>query len=284
MLVQSLFLILLFAFPTAHCMDNEPFDDSYLQTIPAKPDLMPQEGKELITQLNSASQIDDQPHYIFFVGPKGCGKSTLINQFTESIGADPVGISATHVIKHCENNGYNSAAEIQKYVFDTIFKRACRQALHQQCPYAVVVVDNFDNYYEEQSTHKLHLIDVLFNSRFNRPKPHMIIIAETQAITSDTEIAHIPIAYPTNIQRMQLARYFLSKFIIDANEAELNHIVQKTENQPINEIRILARNCALHYACEAEKKRLRSDQTAAQADDTPLSSASGCAGRKCIIL
>ncbi len=227
----------------------EPFNESHLHKIPSKPDLMPQAGKELVNRLKNPNKYI-QPDYIFFYGPKGCGKSTLIDQFTEALGADRVYTHYNQLTTHCENNDYNSEEKIRDNVWIKLIELACQQAQVKKCPHAVIVFDDFNDLYKDPSPMGSILRRVIFKTRFDCGRLHLLVIAESASRINQGNTENIGVEYPSIPQCKQLASYFLNQFKLTCDQKVIDEMAADCHQKSIKDFRVTARHLALQKAKE----------------------------------
>lgn len=230
---------------------DELFDESHLHQIPSKLDLMPQAGKDLITRLKDPDKYP-QPSFVFFCGPQGCGKSTLIDQLTASIGADRVHIQYNGLMNHfdqimrCKNQSGISQDDINNAVQDLI-TFAYQKAQAKNCPYAVIAFEDFDTLYDDTSDLGKALHRRLFESISDCKDRKLLILAESTGkleVHRPDIIASIDVEYPSFPQYMKLAAYFLKQFKLNADETAITLLAVKGYSKSIKNLREAARDLA----------------------------------------
>jgi predicted ATPase len=219
---------------------DQPFDEGTLCITSLKPDLMPQAGKDLIERLKNPDK-GDQPDYIFFHGPKGCGKSALIDQLTAAIGADRVDTHYSALMSLCEKT--QLPGEIRSNVLINLVNLACKQAQEKKCPHAVIVFDDFDRLYQDTSHTGKALLQTLFNSTFDCGDLHLLVLAESTSRTLGRKIENIRVSYPTPDQYKQLATYFAQQFKLEIEEMDLWYYYR----EPISDLREAMSKAARKY-------------------------------------
>jgi GTPase SAR1 family protein len=257
-------LVLLLSVDIAYAMDQET---AIFRPIaePLKPDLMPAAGKEIIKILNRPKKYE-QPDHITIIGAPGSGKTTIIERIIKSIDGTYVSCDAMTILMRLGHTLNIDESKLNKFIFKEIINPTFTAAEQEGKPKAVLVLQNFQELYNNQHKRLNRLILKALNpSDYAGHRPPLLIINESLPLKQHFRLPPIEgeniirITPPDLPARTQLIRYLVwqRNYICDTQTQE--ELIQKTKGQSLAMITLFVNNHQQKAMAQAHKPHLDQD-------------------------